>query len=102
MQFIFPSYKRFEIIGTDEKDNLMFKCNWLKEDNTCLNYDKRLSMCKNFPNTRYGSLGNVPEGCGYKLVPVNKFDSVLNKTGSKKSGNRKEKLKDFLVTTIFK
>lgn len=102
MQFLFPSYKRFEIAGKDEKNNLMFKCNWLQADNTCKNYPKRLDMCKNFPNVRYGSLGNVPEGCGYRLVPVNNFENVYNNTLLKKAHNRKEKIKDYLVNTLLK
>lgn len=76
-QFLFPDYKRFEIIGKDEKGNMMFKCKWIQDDNTCKNYKKRLNMCKRFPNVKYGSLGKTPEGCGFTLVPIRKFNDVL-------------------------
>lgn len=83
-QFLFPSYRRFEVIGKDEDGNLMFRCKWIKDDNTCGNYKKRLSMCKKFPNVKYGSLGKVPDGCGYKLVPIRKFKDVYTETAGKK------------------
>lgn len=78
--FIFPAYKRFEIIGKDNEDNLMFKCKLLGNDNLCTDYNNRLKMCRNFPNVKYGSLGKVPDGCGYKLVPIKKFNDYLSIT----------------------
>ncbi|MEW5819379.1 MAG: YkgJ family cysteine cluster protein [Cyanobacteriota bacterium] len=82
-QFLFPAYKRFEILGKDEEGNFMFKCNWVQEDNTCKYYEKRLDMCKKFPNVKYGSLGKVPPGCGFKLVPIRKFSDVINEESQK-------------------
>lgn len=76
-QFLFPKYNRLEIIGKDKDGNLMLRCKWLKEDSTCSHYEKRLKMCKNFPNVRYGSYGKLPEGCGYKLVPIDKFSDYI-------------------------
>ncbi|MGD9581148.1 MAG: YkgJ family cysteine cluster protein [Vampirovibrionia bacterium] len=86
-QFLFPDYKRFEILGKDEQGNYMYRCKWIQDDNTCKNYKKRLTMCKNFPNVKYGSLGETPEGCGYKLVPIKKFADVLDDEISKNPDN---------------
>ena len=83
-QFLFPKYRRFKIRGKDESGNLVLECTWIQDDNTCKYYDKRLDLCKNFPNVKYGSLGAVPEGCGFKLVPINKFDDVLTGVNKKK------------------
>jgi uncharacterized cysteine cluster protein YcgN (CxxCxxCC family) len=62
----------------------MLYCTWLTEENTCKNYEKRLNMCKNFPNVKYGSLGKLPPGCGYRMVPLNNFSDVLKNSESKK------------------
>lgn len=79
-QFLFPKYKRLNVIGKDENGNIILSCRWLTPDNKCRDYKNRLTLCKNFPNVKYGSLGQVPEGCGYRLVPIKKFKDILEKT----------------------
>lgn len=81
-QLIFPQYKRLNVAGKDENGNIILQCNWLKEDGTCCDYNNRLDICRKFPNVKYGSLGKVPEGCGYRLVPVKKFGDVLQNTAN--------------------
>jgi Fe-S-cluster containining protein len=98
-QFFFPKYKRFNIAGKDTDGNLMLSCSWLTENNTCSQYDKRLNLCKNFPNVRYGSMGKLPPGCGYRLVPVSKFEDIYNHAVSAE-GSITAKLGFFIKNTF--
>lgn len=97
-QFLFPDYKRFEIIGKDIRGDMIFKCKLIQDDNTCKDYKKRLNMCKRFPNVKYGSLGKTPEGCGFRLVPIKKFNDILEQEIEKES--RKSLFKR--IKSIFK
>lgn len=68
MQALFPSYRRFYIKGKDDEGNFIFACKLVTEDGKCSVYNKRLKMCKNYPNKKIKFLGNLHEGCGFSVV----------------------------------
>lgn len=78
-QFIYPQFKRFKPVKIDTTGNLILECTLLSSDNKCTVYDNRLKMCKMYPNILYGSLGHLPEHCGYKLVPIVPFENLLER-----------------------
>lgn len=78
MQLLFPSYKRFYIKGKDEDGNLIFACKYVTEDGLCSVYNKRLKMCKVYPNKKIIFPAKLHEGCGFKVLEK-KFDDYLKK-----------------------
>lgn len=68
MQALFPSYKRFYIKGKDEEGNFIFACKYVTEDGLCSVYNKRLKMCKIYPNKKILYPAKLHEGCGYSVV----------------------------------
>lgn len=83
-QLMFPKYRRFKIRGRDKLGNLVLTCTY-QEGNLCRVHDKRLSLCKKFPNPRFGSLGAVPKGCGFRLVPTKSFEEVFQSIENKRT-----------------
>ena len=78
MQMLFPAYKRFYIRGKDLSGNLVFACKYVKEDGLCSVYNKRLKMCKNYPNKFIHFPAQLHEGCGY-YVEKKSFNDYLYK-----------------------
>ena len=79
-----PSYRYLEILGTDDKGELYFKCNLLK-DNKCSKYKQRPIICRKYPNVdmlKYG--GILYDTCTYKLKPRKSFDYFLMNSMNKK------------------
>ena len=67
-----------EITGKDASGNLIFKCDWLTEENVCKDHENRLDICRSFPDRElYTMNGKLPEGCGFKIQTGVSFDKVL-------------------------
>lgn len=77
MKKIFPSYRRFYIKGKDEHGNLIFACQYLK-NNLCSVYDKRPRLCRSYPQKRLARYAKMPDGCGYTVVKKS-FKDYLDK-----------------------
>ena len=67
MQVLFPSYKRFYIKGKDEDGNFIFACKYVSKEGLCTVYNKRLKMCKRYPNHKIFYPAELHEGCGYSV-----------------------------------
>lgn len=78
MQFLYPAYRRFKIVGTDEEGNLIFGCKLISDDNKCTVYNKRLRMCRNYPVKKLSFYGKLHEGCGYNIKPEKTFEEMLS------------------------
>lgn len=68
MQILYPAYKRFYIKGKDELGNFIFACKYVSDEGLCTVYNKRLKMCKRYPNKKIFYPANLHEGCGYKVI----------------------------------
>ncbi|MDD3013264.1 MAG: YkgJ family cysteine cluster protein [Candidatus Gastranaerophilales bacterium] len=77
MTKLFPKYKRFQIIGRDEYDNLIFACNLIDKNGLCSDYKNRLKMCKNYPSAKVNNGGVLHKRCGYKISPEKSFKDYL-------------------------
>ena len=76
----YPEYKRFEIIGKDLQGFLLFRCTWCTPQGTCLNYENRLPLCSNFPESSLlFAGGRLPTNCGYAFTEVVPFEKILKK-----------------------
>jgi uncharacterized protein len=77
MTKLFPKYRRFKIIGSDEEGRMIFACNLVGDDGRCTVYRDRLKMCKDYPhaNVKYG--GKLPENCGYNVILKKSFQDYL-------------------------
>ncbi|WP_457576862.1 YkgJ family cysteine cluster protein [Desulfomarina sp.] len=85
-----PEYKRFEITGKDGQGFLLFRCTWLTEEGLCRNHEKRLPLCRNFPEkSLFFCGGTLPAGCGYSLVEVIPFERELKKAMKKEKTDEK-------------
>ncbi|MDD3594588.1 MAG: YkgJ family cysteine cluster protein [Candidatus Gastranaerophilales bacterium] len=78
MQFLYPAYKRFEVRGWDEDGNIIIGCKLVNKDGTCSVYNKRLRMCRRYPEKIIYFRGELHEGCGYKIEPEKSFEDYLN------------------------
>jgi Fe-S-cluster containining protein len=74
---LFPKYRRFQIIGKDENDNLIFGCKLLNGEGLCSDYKNRLKMCKDYPSRRLNAGGELYKDCGYKIVFDKSFQDYL-------------------------
>lgn len=74
----FPEYHRFEISGRDSQGFLLFTCRWLTDDGCCIDHEKRLPLCRNFPESSLLFCGGtLPPGCGYRFNSVIPFEKIL-------------------------
>jgi len=81
----FPEYKRFEIIGKDPQGFLLFNCTWCTPQGTCMDYENRLPLCCNFPETTLVFAGGrLPENCGYGFAEVVPFEKILKQEQKRK------------------
>lgn len=82
----YPEYSRFEILGLDEQGFLLFHCNWCTPQGNCVDYNNRLPLCRNFPESSLVfSGGSLPSSCGYSFSEVVPFDKILKKELKKKT-----------------
>ncbi len=74
-----PDHDRFEIVAKDN-GGLVFKCNWLTEEDTCKDHENRLQLCRNYPSkVMYYTNFTTGEYCGYRLKTGASFSKVLTK-----------------------
>lgn len=75
-----PFYTYLEILGEDET-GLFFECQNLDKDTKkCKIHKKRPGICRRYPQEEIFLLGGtLKEDCGYKFVPIDSFEDVLNK-----------------------
>ncbi|MEE4243246.1 MAG: YkgJ family cysteine cluster protein [Desulfopila sp.] len=75
-----PEYQRFTVTTKDPLGYLQFNCSWFDSDEGCRDYDKRLDICRRYPNTSlllHG--GKLLKGCGYRLSEGVPFEKYLDK-----------------------
>lgn len=84
LQLLHSFYMGLNIIGEDEI-GLIFECSHLdKTTNLCTIHKKRPGICRRYPQEEIFEMGGcLSENCGYKLVPLEKFENVLEKTSKK-------------------
>lgn len=77
-------YSYLKIVGKDEI-GLIFECTKLnKETGKCTAYNKRPSICRQYPMEEIFLLGgSITEDCGFKFIPIVSFEKVLKKTTKK-------------------
>jgi uncharacterized protein len=81
----YPEYGRFEVIGTDSQGFILFSCTWCTPRGTCRDYDNRLPLCANFPESSLVFTGGrLPVNCGYRFTEVVPFATILRQELSKK------------------
>ncbi len=68
MQFIFPHYKRFLIIGKDNEDNFILSCKYLTDKGKCSVYNLRPKVCRNYPAKYIPYNAQMIDGCGFKVI----------------------------------
>ena len=80
LQKLHPFYTYLKIIDKDET-GLVFECQNLdKETNKCTIHKKRPGICRRYPQEEIFLMGGMlAEHCGYKLLPIESFEDVLNK-----------------------
>jgi hypothetical protein len=81
----YPEYRRFEIIGKDHQGFLLFNCTWCTPLGTCADYENRLPLCDNFPESSLVfSGGQLPVNCGYRFTEGVPFEKILKQEIKKK------------------
>ncbi|MDD3149255.1 MAG: YkgJ family cysteine cluster protein [Candidatus Gastranaerophilales bacterium] len=66
----------------DKNDTgLVFECTKLdKEKGICTAYKQRALLCRLYPQEEVFTMGGtISEDCGYKFIPVESFENILNK-----------------------
>lgn len=77
LQFIYPEYKKFKIAGVDEFGKFVIICKLIDKDNICPIYNKRPSVCKNYPNAKKCPNGTLHNNCGFSIHPEKTFKDFL-------------------------
>jgi len=75
-------FNHFDISGIGDYSELLFRCKYLSEDNTCKVYNFRSFFCRGYPNFNNNFLnkgGKTFEDCGYYYEPIESFDDVYKK-----------------------
>ena len=81
----YPEYDRFKVIGNDNQGFLLFNCSWITSEGICRDYENRLRLCEDFPETSLVFCGGqLPRNCGYCFAEVVPFDKILKKELKKK------------------
>lgn len=76
----YPEFGRFEIVGRDPQGFLQFSCTWCTVEGVCRDYENRLAICRNFPDTSLVFCGgSLPQGCGYRFSEGVPFARVLDR-----------------------
>jgi len=85
----YPEYARFQVIGKDQQGFILFNCTWCTPQGMCRDYDNRLPLCSNFPESSLVFAGGrLPVNCGYRFIEVVPFEKILNRE-LKKSERKK-------------
>lgn len=73
-------YGYLNVIDKDES-GLVFECTKLnKETGKCTAYRHRALICRQYPMEEIFMMGGIiTENCGFKFVPIESFEEVLNK-----------------------
>ncbi len=58
-------YKRFKPVFLNDKEISYFRCTWLKNNNTCKNYEGRLPLCRNYPLSGFVLDDYIQKECGF-------------------------------------
>ena len=84
LQLLHPFYSYLTIIGEDET-GLFFECENLdKETQKCKIHKNRPGICRRYPQEEIFLLGGtLKDDCGYKFIPIESFENVLNKIKKK-------------------
>lgn len=79
-----PFYTYLEILGEDET-GLYFECkNLNKTTKKCKIHKKRPGICRRYPQEEIFLLGGtLKKDCGYKFVPIDSFEEVMNRIRKK-------------------
>lgn len=81
----YPEYSRFKVSGKDQQGFLLFSCSWCTPQGTCLDYESRLPLCCNFPESSLVFAGGrLPVNCGYRFTEVVSFEKILSQELQKK------------------
>lgn len=74
----YPEYDRFVIIGKDSQGFLLFSCTWCSAEGTCSDYENRLPLCRNYPESSLLFVGGrLLTGCGYGFAEVVPFAKIF-------------------------
>jgi len=68
MKLFLPWYHRFFITGKDTDGNLVLSCKYLNPNGKCNVYSLRPLVCRNYPKKYIHFRGEMPDGCGYKVL----------------------------------
>lgn len=81
----YPEYGRFEAVGKNAQGFLFFSCSWCTPEGSCRDYDNRLPLCVNFPESSLVFAGGrLPVNCGYRFTEVVSFAKILRQEMSRK------------------
>ncbi len=81
----YPEYGRFEAVGKNAQGFLLFSCSWFTPQGTCRDYDNRLPLCANFPESSLVFAGGqLPVNCGYRFTEVVPFAKILHQEMNRK------------------
>ncbi len=67
MQLIFPWYRMFYILRTDDDNNIVLSCKNLNRNGKCKIYKFRPLLCRNYPKKYIDFNGEMIDGCGYEV-----------------------------------
>ena len=72
-----PEYARFKIVS-DKLGYLQFTCSWLDNLDGCIDYERRLDICKRYPTKSLLLCGGkLLNDCGYSIDEVKPFKKYL-------------------------
>jgi len=78
LQFIYPEYRRFRIVGKDESGNFVISCTLIGKENICPVYESRAAVCRNYPAKSTSIKGALHAGCGFFRKPEKTFKEFLS------------------------
>ncbi len=89
LKLLHPFYTYLKIIGEDET-GLFFECTNLDiETKKCKIHKKRPGICRRYPQEEIFLLGGtLKDDCGYRFIPIDKFEDVLSKIKKKNLINK--------------
>ncbi len=83
-----PEYRRFVPRHEYMREGFLYvSCEMLADDNTCIDYENRPRICRDYPSAamlRHG--GKLLPGCAFKVVPKRPFSEVLAREMDKQAG----------------
>jgi Fe-S-cluster containining protein len=80
-----PQYRHFDMIGETDT-GLLFRCQYLKPDNTCADYDNRPDFCRRYPaEASLLAGGTLAKECSYTFELIRTFGDVLSEQARRKT-----------------